>query len=95
MAQTIPDMIVTNTWQSVNATTGITLGTQMLLANKTNTHIVVAEGTQPISTSYDGYPLETRGKFGGNIIIDPDSLEIWVRVAEGKGTGLISVQEDA
>lgn len=95
MAQTRPDMIVTDTWQSVNAVTGISLGVQMLMANKSNTHIVVAEGTEPLSTSYDGYPLETRGLFGANLIIDANSLEIWVRVQEGKGTGLINVQEDA
>ena len=88
-------MIVTDTWQSVNSVTGISLGTQMLMANKSNTPIVVAEGTEPLSTSYDGYPLEIRGTFGGNLIIDLDSLEIWVRVAEGKGTGILNVQEDA
>ena len=95
MAQTRPDMIVTDTWQSVNSVTGISLGTQMLMANKSNTQIVVAEGTEPLSTSYDGYPLGTGSLFGSNLIVDSGSLEIWVRVREGKGTGIINVQEDA
>jgi len=94
MAQTRPDMIVTDTWQSVNSVTGITLGVKMLMANKSNTYMMVAEGTEPLSTSYDGFPLAVKGMFSGSLIIDADSLEIWVRVAEGKGTGLISVQEE-
>lgn len=95
MAQTKPDMIVTDKWQSVNSVTGVAIGVQMLMANKSNTQIVVAEGTEPLSTSYDGYPLETRGLFGANLVIAASSLEIWVRVQEGKGTGIINVQEDA
>ncbi len=95
MAQTIPDMEVTSSWQSVNVEAGVTVGTAMLMVNKSNSQIVVAEGTEPTPDSLDGWPLEERGKFNSSLIIDADSLEIWVRISEGKGTGLINVQEDA
>ena len=43
MAQSLADVVVTSTWQSINTTTGIAVGTKMLITNKSTVPMVVWE----------------------------------------------------
>ena len=92
MAQTIPDIIVTSIWQSINTLSSISIGTAMSIDNKTIGVVLLAEGTQPASDSLDGVPLTTYkdNKSTGTVVTG--SLEIWARTESTTATSRIAVQ---
>lgn len=93
MAQTIADIIVTPTWQSLNTLASIAVGTSMIVDNKTIPVVILAEGTQPAPTSKDGVPLTQYQDVNSVKTILAGSLEIWVRTESDSAQARISVQE--
>ena len=81
MAQTIPDIIATKDWQSVNALTGIDIGKPINLQTKGAYHrVITALGTQPAADSRDGLMLTPMER---KTTIAAGSLEVWVRTVSG------------
>ena len=87
MAQTIPDLIVTQEWQSItvlSAAAGVTVpvGTEMDLQFKSMTgHIYVSEGTEPPYGSTQGRMITTIER---SMRSEARSDEQWVRTNEGE-----------
>ena len=78
MAQTIEDIKVTTTWQSVNALTGIPVATAINIQNKTRgvSRIIMAQGTEPAADSVDGAIIDNKDR---SISLGAGALEVWVR----------------
>lgn len=79
MAQTIPDITVTTSWQSLNTLSGIAVGEPMFIQNKGRIGVYLAEGTQPSAGSKDGVYLGISLWNSDKINVESGSLEIWVR----------------
>lgn len=92
MAQTIADIPITPTWQSLNTLSGIPVGAAMQINNKTITLVILAEGTQPLADSTDGVPLTTYRDTKSGKVVPAGSLEIWARTDANVASGLITVQ---
>lgn len=94
MAQTIADITITPTWQSLNTLSGIAIGSAMTIDNKSTSLVLLAEGTQPSASSKDGVPLTTYRGTNSTKIIPSGSLEIWARIEAASSTAKITVQEN-
>lgn len=92
MAQTIADLVITNSWQSINTLTGISVGDAMTIDNKSTSLVLLAEGTQPSASSKDGVPLTTYRGTNSTKIIPSGSLEIWARIEAESSEVRITVQ---
>lgn len=95
MAQTLADVVVTPTWQSINTTTGLAVGTKLSITNKSTSPMVIAEGTQPASDNKDGVPLAaytSRIMVPEKVVLE-GSLEIWIRVTGDTSQGKVAVQD--
>lgn len=94
MAQTIPNITVTNEWQSINSLSGIAIGTAIYIQNKSPLDMYIAEGTQPSSNSTDGAVLTPLREIDSAVSILAGSLEIWVRLTTNREntTGIVNVQ---
>ncbi|UYD60045.1 hypothetical protein OPFAMLBM_00024 [Aeromonas phage avDM12-TAAL] len=80
MAQTIPNVIVGKAWISLNAATGIPVGTQFKIQNlHPRVAGILAEGTKPANGSRDGEMINGRVYFGSQVIAAAGSLEVWIR----------------
>lgn len=93
MAQTIADITLDETWQSLNTLTGLAVGTAMVINNKSNSTCLLSEGTQPTVGSSQGVPITSWHHTESIKIIPVSSLEIWGRVPADTGTAKLSVQE--
>jgi len=81
MAQTLPDIVLNKTWQSINTLSGIAVGTSMIIQTKGAFHkVILAEGTQPTSDSRDGRMIDRKQRDAS--VID-GSDEIWGRTVSG------------
>ena len=79
MAQTINRVIVGNKWISLNAVTGIPIGTQFKIQNlDPRLGGLLAEGNMPVVDKI-GDIINKRNTFGSSILVAKDSLQIWVR----------------
>ena len=78
MAQTIPDIRVNTTWQSVNTLTGIDIGAPINIQNKTRgvSRIIMAQGTRPAADSTDGAIIDNKDR---TVSLAAGALEVWVR----------------
>ena len=78
MAQTIPDIRVTTTWQSVRALTGIPVGTAINIQNKTRgvSRIIMAQGARPDADSTDGAIIDNKDR---SVSLAAGALEVWLR----------------
>lgn len=95
MAQTIEDIPVDNTaWVDLNTESGISVGTKMLITNKSDTWGLLYEGAvAPSIDSVDGVLITNLNKSYATAIILAGSLKIWA-IAKKEGVGLkLSVQE--
>jgi len=90
MAQTIPDILINDTWQSINALTGIDVGTSFDVQKKGLKHIILAEGTQPDEGSTSGRVLTD---FETITTVATGSLEIWAR-SPGDGICYAHISEN-
>ena len=88
MADTIPDVILNGTeYQDLYSETGITVGTKLLLFNKSTSYIrVILSATQPTDNSTDGVIIEIEGAMRP-FIVDAGENGCWA-----KGYGPLSVQ---
>lgn len=88
MADTIADIILTGTeYQDVYSETGITVGTKIVIQNKTTDKVwVQVNASQPSSDSRDGYLMEPDAKF-------PISIDVGASGCWAFGNGPISVND--
>tara|TARA_R110000851_G_scaffold20753_2_gene62561 strand:- start:1338 stop:1622 length:285 start_codon:yes stop_codon:yes gene_type:complete len=93
MAQTIADITVTTAWQSINTLSSISVGTEIIVDNKTIAVVLMSEGTQPSADSKQGVPLTTYADNLSSRTIKSGSLEVWIRVESDTGTARIVAQE--
>mgnify|MGYP003636020330 CR=1 FL=1 len=93
MAQTIADIPVTTTWQSINTLSSISVGTEIIVDNKTIAVVLMSEGTQPAADSKQGVPLTAYADNLSSRTIKSGSLEVWIRVESDTGTARIVAQE--
>ena len=92
MAQTIPDLIIGDTWVDVNTASGIAVGTSLDLLNKSPTWLRLAEGTAPAADSTDGLTLGNMDTSYARRIIPTGSLTIWAKSSVVGRTTKLSVQ---
>lgn len=93
MAQTLPDVIIGNTWTSLNAATGIASGTAIKIQNKSTTWIILQESaTQPVNTDTKGELVTDLFHTEPSKIIAAGSLEIWAKSTIDGRNATISVQ---
>ena len=89
MAQTIPDIEITEDWKNIEVLTNgaITEGSAFNIQNKENRgkRIIWAEGTEPTPESTDGGVIYADGE---NRVanFDAGSLMIWFRTYSGEAT---------
>ena len=92
MADTIDDVILTGTaYQDVYAATSISVGTELILQNKSkNLMFVQISASQPTATSVNGFILlpYTEGRLASTAQIDAGETGCWII-----GTGPLGVQE--
>lgn len=81
MAQTLPDVVVGDTWVDLNTVTGIAVGTRLALLNKSTTWIQLAEGTEPAANYKDGVILRDMESNYAQADIPASSLTIWAKSA--------------
>lgn len=93
MAQTIADITITNTWQSLNTASGLVVGTAMIIQNKSTNWVVLAEGSQPSVNDLDGVYITSLSHLEASKIAKAGSLEIWARTVENGDEAKLSVQE--
>ena len=93
MAQSIADIEITTTWQSVNTLSGIAVGTAFELINKSNRELLVWKGTTPVADSVDGIPVASFPNEYCNVIFEAGELDIWCRVnVDDSGPAKVHVQ---
>lgn len=94
MSETIPDIVVTGTeYLDINTASGIAVGTEFIVVNKSTQHMFVIEkDVQPDNSSTDGLPLTTLINNYGVVTVHEGSLRSWVRCSTKGVTGKISVQ---
>lgn len=88
-----PDInATTDDWVDVYASTGITVGSKLIIQNKSNTAVVLFESvTKPDSDSIDGYMLTPIGECYEDTIVEAGSIGLWVKAYDTNSK--ISVQE--
>ncbi len=89
MSDTLPDIpLVANEYIDVYALSGIAVGKQIVIQNKSVTPIYIQEvAAQPNGTNLDGYVLD-RWK---TVIVTKGSTGAWVRPSSQQGA--VTVQE--
>lgn len=92
MAQTLPDIPITQEWQSINTLSGISVGDFMVVNNKSLTEVILSEGTKPPTASLQGVVLTSYRDHKSTKEIIEGSLEIWARIAGQAGTARITIQ---
>lgn len=92
MAQTITDVPLDETWQSLNSLSGLNIGDALTITNKSNSICLLSEGVQPTTGSYQGVHITSFHENESIKIVPYGSLEIWARVSAEIGTAKLSVQ---
>lgn len=93
MAQTLPDITIGNTWVSLNASTGIAVGTTFKVQNKSTTWVILQESsTQPLNTDTKGELVTDLFHTEPSKIIAAGSLEIWAKSTIDGRLATVSVQ---
>ena len=93
MAQSIADIEITTTWQSINTLAGIAVGTAFELINKSNRELLVWKGTAPVAGSTSGIPVASFPNEYCNVIFEAGELEVWCRVhVDDSGPAKVHVQ---
>lgn len=95
MADTLPDFEADFAdWTDVYTTTGIAVGTSVVITNKSSNEILIQEkATKPVATNDDGKPLATisTGTYQGTVTGTPAG--IWIKSSSDKLKALVNVQE--
>lgn len=91
MADTRPDVILNGEeYQDLYSETGITVGTKLILFNKSTSDVrVIISATKPANNSTNGIVMEVKGA------MRPFTVDAGESGVFAKGFGPISVQEDA
>jgi len=86
MANSIPDLNLTLTdWVNVYATTGIAVGTSIVIQNKaSNPVLLYIAASKPTTSSYDGYAIRSLEA----VVVDAAESGCWIR-----GSGVVNVQQ--
>lgn len=84
MAASINDVVLSYAWLDVNTSTGISVGTEVLLQNKSPKPVFIWLGTSAPTSTSAGYRLLP----GESLIVDYGEPKIW---AFGKGNILVQV----
>lgn len=94
MADTNPDVQVSNTaWTDINTATGIVVGTEIILTNKSTSVILVQTVTaQPSADSTDGVPLSVLPESTAVKTVTAGESKVWAK-SIGFDNALLSVQD--
>ena len=93
MAQTLPDIIIGQTWIDINTVSGIAVGTPMLITNKGSRELLVLEQTAtPVDSDTLGVPITNTDNPYATANTLVGSLKIWCKARDTLGT-TINVQE--
>ncbi len=92
MAQTIADITISDTWVNLNTASGISVGDEMKILNKSPTWVRIAEGTEPALTSTDGLVLTDMDRNYAQLEVPSGSLTIWAKTTQNGRTIKLSVQ---
>jgi hypothetical protein len=93
MPQTLPDIVIGQTWVDVNTESGIAVGSAMLITNKGSGDILVLEQTAtPLDSDTIGVPVTNTDSPYATANALADSLKIWCKTRGVLGT-TINVQE--
>ncbi|MFM1687941.1 hypothetical protein ACJ7VZ_05370 [Aeromonas salmonicida] len=88
------DMIVKKEWISINKATGILVGEEFIISNKSFSEMVLQESsTQPDANDFSGPLLTMSRTYGSQTTCKAGSKEAWIRVfGEETEIGTINVQ---
>ena len=91
----IPDKSIGGSdWSSVNALSGLPIGTPMAIQLKTNAMIILFESnTKPTAQSKDGVLVSNIFNEDSTKIITAKSLEVWAKCANEYDSAIINIQE--
>ena len=93
MAQTLPDIVVENTWVSLNSLGPIAVGTAFKIQNKSTTWVILQESaTQPLNTDTKGELVTDLFHAEPSKLIAAGSLEIWAKSTIDSRFATLSVQ---
>lgn len=81
MAQSIDDIRIDNTWQSLNVLSGVAVGSEFSIQNKSGKVISLREGAQPAADYKGGKSLGS----GETTTAVAGSLEVWCLAIHGDG----------
>jgi hypothetical protein len=86
MANSIPDLNITDVdWIDVYSTSGIAVGTKLIIQNKaSNPVLMYIAPSKPSISSYNGYAIKSLE----TVSLDASETGCWVR-----GNGVINVQQ--
>ena len=81
MADTIPDITIGNdVFYSVNSLSGIAVGTEIIISNKSNSTVLIqVKNTQPSSASTAGVVMHTPPNETSIKTVTAGENEVWVR----------------
>jgi hypothetical protein len=92
MAQTLPDIIIGQTWVDINTESGIAVGDVMLISNKGSGDVLLVEqATAPLDSSKEGVPMTNTGDPYAVYTVLSGSLKVWCKAKGVLGT-TINVQ---
>ena len=93
MAQTLPDIVIGDTWVSLNVISGIAVGTAFKVQNKSTTWAILQESsTQPLNTDTKGELVTDLFHTEPSKLIAAGSLEIWAKSTIDGRLATLSIQ---
>jgi len=93
MSATLPDIQIGNDWVSINAATGIAVGTAMAIQNKSTTWVLLQESTvKPNISSNNGILITDLFHQEPSKEVLSGSLEVWAKSTVADRPAILSVQ---
>lgn len=96
MADTLPDVTVpSNDFIDAYAATGITLGTSIVITNKSGRTILVVEAaSKPAADSKDGVPIYPNNSFTNPSVVTGTPSGVWIKTLSPLGyASKVNIQE--